>query len=314
VPRLLLNLFVSWAVLQTSTAFAQEQINLMTTFSEVGSSSRTSAIITPKLAEYFGQPVHLQFSTDIHTVVGAPADGTTLFVSTIGIISLMPNISASYGVDPLHDLRAVTRLTATPDVLIARAGLGLSDLDELVSYAHEHPGVLRYSYIAPTSIHRVEFSAFFDAFGIEAQLDESIRGSQPAMDALESGAIDFAFTTAPYVAPLVASGAAVPIVVAHPARIPLFPGVPTMAERGISGIPHGSWAGVFVPAGTSDAQIARIFAAVTYAMEDPGVIADINALGMEISLSESPAEFAAYIGSESARLKAAAERYDIVAP
>ena len=67
-------------------------------------------------------------------------------------------------------------------------------------------------------------------------------------------------------------GSAIALVVAPSSRIPLLPRVPTMLERGITSVPHGSWAGLFVPAGASDHDLAEVFAAVDFAMADPSVV------------------------------------------
>ena len=69
--------------------------------------------------------------------------------------------------------------------------------------------------------------------------------------------------------------------------------------------------GLFVPAGTSDQDLAEVFAAVEFAMADPSVIAQINDLGMEISLSDSPQAYADYLEAEGVRLRNAAEEYQI---
>jgi len=122
---------------------------------------------------------------------------------------------------------------------------------------------------------------------------------------------DLVITTSPYVAPLVDSGAAVALAVAHHERIPLLPGVPTMQEIGVASIPRGSWAGLFVPAGTSDEDVQQAFEAVEYAMSDPDAVRRISELGMVVSLSESPAAFADFITAEGQRLKSAVERYEI---
>ena len=129
------------------------------------------------------------------------------------------------------------------------------------------------------------------------------------MAGIEEGTVDLVITTSPYVSPLIQSGAAVPLVIAHPTRIPLLPGVPTMLESGVSGMPSGSWGALFAPAGSSDAFVDEIFAAAQHAMKDPEVIAAINELGMEVWPSESPAEFVAFIESEMERLGEAADRY-----
>jgi tripartite-type tricarboxylate transporter receptor subunit TctC len=294
------------------TSKAQDgTITLLTTYNETGFSSRTSAIMKPKLETYLKKSIEIQYRSPTQLAVDSPGDGSVLFVSTIGNMALLPSISKSFDVDPLRDLRPVTRLTYAPDVLIVHAGLGINTLDELITYSHEHPGTLDYSHIAPRSIHRVEFAALLDELGIDATLNQSTRGATGAMDGVADGTIDLVITTSPYVTPLIDNGSVIPLAVAHPTRMPLYPNVPTLIERGITSIPHGSWAGLFVPASTSDNNVAQIFAAVKNAMDEPVVKAQINALGMEISLNETPAEFVTDIEAEMDRLKQAAERYGI---
>jgi len=234
----------------------------------------------------------------------------TLFVGSVGNIALLPNILADYEVEPLEDFRAVTHLTVTPDVLIANAGLGVNTLEDLVAHANESTEPLSYSHIAQFSIHRMEFVEILNALGVDAVNDESIRGSARAMEAVANGSIDLAMTTAPYVAPLVESGSVVPLAVANETRLPAYPDVPTMTESGIP-IEHGSWAGAFVPAATSDADTEQMFRALQHALADENVVAKIAALGMVAAPSESPVAFAEYIAAETKRLAAVAEAYGI---
>jgi tripartite-type tricarboxylate transporter receptor subunit TctC len=288
-----------------------DPIVILTTFGAPGSSSRATAIIVPKMAEYLGQDIEIEYGVGVQGGVDAPANERTVFVSTIGNIALRPAIEETFGLDPLTDLRPVTRMTAVPDVLIVSADSGIETLGELLAYTREHPGELSYSHIAPTSIHRIEFGALLTELGMDITLDASLRGSAPVMDAMASGALDLAITTSPYVSPLIESGTAIPLVVAHPTRTPLLPSVPTMSESGVTGMPSGSWNGVFVPAGSSDEFATEIFEAVRFALQDPGVQRQLNDLGMEAWPSDSPEEFIAFIQAEQARLGAAAGRYSI---
>ena len=68
---------------------------------------------------------------------------------------------------------------------------------------------------------------------------------------------------------------------------------------------------MFVPAGSSDEFAAQMFEAAVYAMQDPDVQEQINALGMELWPSASPEEFIEFITAEQVRLGAAARRYSI---
>ena len=284
-------------------------ILILTTYPATGSSSTATTIIAPQLQEHLGREVVFDYGVGLQAGVDAPADDGTIFVSTIGNMAMLPAILDSFGVDPLADLRPVTRISAVPDVLIAHSGLGIDTLDELLEYAGAHPGELTYSHIAPRSIHRLEFAALLGELGIDVALDESVRGSAAAMEAVANGDVDLVITTSPYVSPLIRSGAAVPLVVVHPERIPLLPDVPTMLERGIDGMPSGSWGGFFAPAGSSDEFVRQIFEAARFAMSDPGVIGAIASHGMEVWPSESPEEFEQFIRDEMTRLGDAAERY-----
>jgi tripartite-type tricarboxylate transporter receptor subunit TctC len=292
-------------------------IHIISSFGEAGSSSQTIRILAPLIEEYFQRPVNIHYSEvgnggsiGPQTAANAPADQLTLFVGSVGNIALLPHILIGYDIDPLRDFRAVTHLTVTPDVLIANAGLGVSTLQDLVAYASESTEPLSYSHIAQFSIHRMEFVEILSVLGVDAVNDESIRGSARAMEALANGSIDLAMTTAPYVAPLVEAGSAVPLVVANETRLPAYPDVPTMVEAGIP-IAHGSWAGAFVPAATSDADTEKMFLALQHALTDDNVIAQLAALGMVASPSESREAFASYIAAETERLGAVARAYGI---
>lgn len=300
-----------------SGSAASTPLHIISSFTEAGSSSRTIRILAPKLEEYLSRPIEIHYNEggrggDIgaRAAANSPADQLTLFVGTVGNISLLPSIMTSYDVNPLRDFQPVTQLTVTPDVLIANAGLGVSTLDELVGYADQQSAPLSYSHIAPFSIHRMEFAEILAALEIDARNDESIRGSAAAMAAVADGSIDLAMTTAPFVAPLVAAGSVRPLAVANEARLPAYPDVLTMEEYGIA-IPHGSWAGAFVPAATSTADTNAIFEALVHALNDAEVIAQLAELGMTAAPSGSPNEFRAYIETEQARLGAVARAYDI---
>jgi tripartite-type tricarboxylate transporter receptor subunit TctC len=131
------------------------------------------------------------------------------------------------------------------------------------------------------------------------------------MEAVANGSIDLAMTTAPYVAPLVESGLVVPLAVANKTRLPAYPNVPTMKESGIP-IEHGSWAGAFVPAATSEEDTEQMFRALHRALTDEVVIAQLAALGMVSAPSDSPESFEIYIVEETERLGAVAKAYGIL--
>ena len=305
-------LLVGFVLTYSTISGAQtDSIQLLNAFGEPGSSSKTAKIIAPKLEQYLNGSVELKFSQGQNAGVGAPADGKTMVMSTIGLMALLPGVVPDYPVNSLTDLRPITRTTGTPDMLVIRSGLGINTIEELIAYTNENPDALKYFHVAPTSIHRLEFAAIFGELGVQATLDTArSNGNDDGMAGITDGTLDLMASTSPYMTQLISSGAAVPLVVIHPTRMPLFPDVPTLLELGATTMSSGSWAGVFAPGGTSDEDLDRLYKALEFAMDDPEIVAAIGALGMEVNLNESPADFSRFIESEMQRLRSAAEKYD----
>ena len=205
---------------------------ILNAFSAVGSSSKTAQIIAPKLEQHLNQPVELLFSQGREAGIGAAADGNTIVMSTIGLTALLPAVLPDYPLDPFRDLRPITRTTQTPDLLVVRSDLGINSIEELVEYSNQNPGDLTYFHIAPTSIHRLEWAAFFGELGIEATLDESrSNGNDDAMAGIVDSSLDMMISTSPYMTGLIDSGDGVPLAVINPTRMPLFPNVPTLHSQ-----------------------------------------------------------------------------------
>ena len=292
---------------------ADDSLVILTTFAQTGSSSKTILIMKDRLEKELKQNITIEFgsgSSSALRIVKEEGNENFLYISTIGVISLLPSISNIFKFNSSLNTKPISKTTSTPNVLIIRSDLGINNLQQLIDYSNNQDKKLRYSYIAPTSIHRLEFEGLIKDFKLNLELDESLRGSANVMKAIRDRNLDLAITTSPYVAPLVKEGDAIPLLVAHPERIELFPNTPTMLEYGLSSFPHGSWAGIFAPTGISDERIKEFFSALTSTLKDSYVKKEIEKLGMEISPSSSPNNFSIYIQDESNRLKLAAEKYN----
>ena len=294
-------------------AQSSDPMVFLTSHGAAGSSGRAAGFMAPRIAEYLKRPVEFKYNQGSSAAIGVPPNGNIMLMSTIGIMALHPVLIPGFEMDPLTDLRPVTRVTATPDFLLARSGLDINTIEELAAYAVEATKPLSYFHIAPASIHRVEFAAILSEFNITNVVLDKSHGNGPigAIKAIKDGSLDLLVLTSPYAVPMIEEGSAVPILVIHPTRLPLYPEVPTLLEKGIATMPNGSWAGLFVPAGTSDDDVEQAFSAIKYALEDAAIVKQINDLGMEVDLNESPAEFVRYLESETARLKIAVDKYQV---
>jgi tripartite-type tricarboxylate transporter receptor subunit TctC len=127
------------------------------------------------------------------------------------------------------------------------------------------------------------------------------RGAAPAAIDLSAGRVDFFFVSYSSLLSFLQAGKVRAIAVTSPQRLPVLPDAPTMTEAGFAGVALDAWFGLVAPAGTPDAVIDKLNAAFVQAVRDPQVIKQMTDQGAEVHAT-TPAEFAAFIASETERM------------
>jgi tripartite-type tricarboxylate transporter receptor subunit TctC len=84
-------------------------------------------------------------------------------------------------------------------------------------------------------------------------------------------------------------------------RLAEMPDIPTMAESGYPGIGSLNWNGIFAPARTPKPVLAKLHAVAVAAMKELEAEGLLAKRQTPISLSDSPADFNAYVLSEMRR-------------
>jgi tripartite-type tricarboxylate transporter receptor subunit TctC len=100
---------------------------------------------------------------------------------------------------------------------------------------------------------------------------------------------------------LARGGQARALVVSGPARSPVMPDVPTVAEAGFPDATFTVWQAVLAPASTPAPLLARIHAAIAESLADPAMRARLAELGAERVVGNPPAEARAFIEAEMTR-------------
>ncbi len=96
------------------------------------------------------------------------------------------------------------------------------------------------------------------------------RGAAPALTGLVAGDVQMMFMTPPSSMPYVEAGKIRAIGYAGTKRFARLPDVPTLAEAGVPGMEVlSSWTGMFAPAKTPPAVLARLHEEVRKAVESP---------------------------------------------
>ena len=124
------------------------------------------------------------------------------------------------------------------------------------------------------------------------------KGSAPALVGLLAGEVQVGFDVlSSFGLQNIESGKLKALAVAGPARLPQLPSIPTAAEAGLQGFEVTAWFGVVAPQGTPAYVVARLNAEVQRAVASREARELLSAQGLD-SVSDSPQQFAALIGSE----------------
>ncbi len=231
-------------------------------------------------------------------LVAAPADGYTLFASTVAntINALIPG---SGFVDPLKDFAPITLIGDVPNVLVLNPSLPASSLEELIKLAKAQPGVINYGSSGIGTSPHLSAEMFASQTGIKLT-HVPYRGSTPAVNDLLGGQVQMMFAPASSVMPFVRAGKLRALAVASARRTAIAPDLPTMAEEGLKGFETSVWIGLVAPIGTPAAVIDKLRAAAHAAIDTADVQGAFHASGVD-PLKTTSQEFTRYMQSESAR-------------
>jgi tripartite-type tricarboxylate transporter receptor subunit TctC len=126
------------------------------------------------------------------------------------------------------------------------------------------------------------------------------KGGAPMMLDLLAGRVQLSFASVATAIGHIQSGKLRAIAMTGGTRFEGLPGLATIAESGVPGYEINNWYGIFVPAATPPDIVQRLNAETVQALKKPEVKAKLIAAGLE-PMWNSPAEFAAYVRSETAK-------------
>jgi tripartite-type tricarboxylate transporter receptor subunit TctC len=142
-------------------------------------------------------------------------------------------------------------------VMVGRKDLPQADVKAIIAAAKANPGSISVATAGVGTGQQLVAAAFMKAAGVKLQ-EVPYKGSPPAFTDLLAGRIDLFFDSIAAGLPYVQSGQTRGIAVLSSKRSSQAPDVPTMSEAGVAGLDVDSWLGIFVPAKTPRAVIAKL--------------------------------------------------------
>lgn len=293
-----------WA-LANAQGYPSKPIKLVVGFAPGGSADILARIMAQKLNQSLKHPVIVENrpgaggTIAAGVVAGSPPDGYTLLLVTSGhagnaaLYSRLPY-------DTIKSFTPVAAVSAAPVIVVVNGQGPYRSLKELVAAARKSPGKLNY---AAGGGGATLTSLAAEVFKSQARLDVvqiSYKGSGPALTALMSGEVDFAFDIVSSALGQVKSGKLRALAVASKKRSSVLPDVPTIAEEAVSGFDVVGWFGILAPVRTPAPVVERLNRDINAMLEAPDVKERFKDLGIE-PLGGNAAEFGKLIESETAR-------------
>jgi tripartite-type tricarboxylate transporter receptor subunit TctC len=225
-------------------------------------------------------------------VAKSPPDGYTLLLGQDSLIAINPHLYAKMPFDPLKDLAPVATVAANQFVLAVNPSLPVRNFQEFIEYARRTAPPLPYASGGNGSQHHLSMEMLKQRAGIDL-LHVPFKGGTPATMATVAGdtAAMFAGTST---SAQIKAGRLRALAVTGARRSPEFPDLPTIGEF-YPGYEVTIWLALFAPAGTPEAVLVRLRAALDKALAAPDVKQKLNAAGGLEPFATTPDEFAALI-------------------
>ena len=220
------------AVAQTET-FPTKAIRIIVPFAPGGSGDITARLVGKYIEDKTGQPFVVENKPGANGIVGALSvkaaapDGYTLMLATTSTNAANIHMYKNPGYDPEKDFTVVGIIGSSGAFLVVPADSPHKILDDLLIYARTTPGKLNFGYFNASS--QVPAEVLGKRAGVEWQ-GVAYKAIGNAWTDLYSGAIQFMFVDLTAGRGQVVANKARPLALTLPARSPLYPDLPTLAE------------------------------------------------------------------------------------
>jgi tripartite-type tricarboxylate transporter receptor subunit TctC len=299
VAGALVALFVAGGA--AAQTYPERSIRFVVGFPPGGGTDVVTRLLANQMTQSMKQQVIVDNRPGASSNIGAelvatsPADGYTIFMGTISTSSnrtLYKNLKY----DALKDFAPVSQVVGTPFLFAIHPSLPPQNLQQFIAFAKARPGQLNYASAGNGSGAHLFSEMFRMMTGVDI-VHIPYKGAAPATTALLSGEAMFKLDNIVTTLKLARDGKVRALAVTTMQRSAAAPEIPTMNEAGVPGYDANAWFGVFAPAGTPPAIIARLNREIVSIIKQPKVRKTLMALGSE-PVGSTPEEFGQFYRNE----------------
>ena len=278
------------------------QVTIVVPFGAGGSADLLARILAAQMQIKFGQPVVVENragaggSIGTNYVAKAAPDGYTLLLGTVSSIAVNAALYAKLPFDVDKDLQPITQLVSFPNLLFVNPKLTVKSVPELIAYLKANEGKANYGSSGVGTSGHLSVVMFERATGTK-MTHIPYKSTGDVVNAMLGGNIDLAIDSMTTVWPHAKQGTVRPIGVSTPQRVATAPDVPAIGET-VKGYEATAWQGLFAPAGVPKPIVEKIAAEAKRIWNLPAVKKNLEDVGADSALSDSPEAFVAFTRAE----------------
>jgi len=282
-----------------------QPIRMIMPYAAGGPTDLIARLLADALSPRLGQRVVVENRTGAGGNIGAASvaraapDGYTLLFTNTGH-AVNRALYARLDYDPAADLVPVTIIAESPMVLLVPANSPDRSLADFIARARARPEGLSYATAGAGGALQLVSLLLLQAAGVR-MTEVSYRGSAPAYQDLLAGRLDMLYDAGLTGFPVALAGQARALVVSGPARSPVMPDVPTVAEAGLPAATFSVWQVVLAPARTPPAILERLQREIAAVLGEGPLRARLIEMGAERVLANSVTEAGQYVTAEMIR-------------
>lgn len=218
----------------------------------------------------------------------ASPDGLSMLLTPTSVLSLTTQLFRKPLIDPVHDFAPIGSVCEHPFAFAVTGSSPIKSMVEFVIWAKArgkesnfaHPG-------AGTSPHFLGMILAKEA-GIKLT-HVPYRGTAPGLQDLIGGQVDSTMNALPAMIEYHKAGRLRILATTGAQRLASLPDVPTFSELGMPGLEYAESFGIFVPAATPAAVVARLEAALQKAVASPEMAEAAKRMEMQLRPSSAAA-------------------------
>jgi tripartite-type tricarboxylate transporter receptor subunit TctC len=297
-------------------AYPVKPVKIVVGFAAGGGTDVLARMAAQGLSERLGQPFVVENRSgaggNIATtaVAGAPPDGYTLLVTSVGQVVVSPHTDPTLKVDPVKDLVHITMIGEGDYILAVHTDVPAKDIHEFIALAKQHPGRYNYGTAGAGSNLHLFTEYFMMTAGIQVQ-PVHYRGGAALTPDLLSGQIHVSLNGIHALDTHIKAGKLRPLLVLGKEREPRVPNVPTAREIGMGQLEVcTNWFGMHAPAGTPAPVVTTLNEAVLAQLRTAAAKEKLAGMGMR-PMGDTPQAFSARIASDYKRFGEVARKANI---